>query len=320
MGGGVLIRSESPQKPYKAALTVPLFTVVMPVHNRATLVGASISTVMAQQFEDWELIVVNNGSSDNTAEAVAAAAKGDQRVRLIELTEANRSAARNAAIAEARGTWICFLDSDDFYEPNHLSTIAEAIAAMPKVSAFATRINRSAARRADQRWVSQKKLWTLADVLADNPLSVMQMAYRLGSHVRLRFHSELVMAEDWLFVRHLLSETNVTQLVECTVRVGEHGGRSVNTTALGQMAEAGIKATAMFCELPMLMPNHRALATAHAHLLAANLYADEGQLSTARKHLNLAQLGVRSLWWRSFKTAVKLSFRAVQLWVVGKGR
>jgi glycosyltransferase involved in cell wall biosynthesis len=106
---------------------MPLFSVVIPTFNRARLVGRAIASVLAQTLPDFEILVVDDGSTDDTRHAVERV--GDPRVRLIALPR-NRgaAAARNAGIAAARGELISLLDSDDEYEPTFLEKTRAALA------------------------------------------------------------------------------------------------------------------------------------------------------------------------------------------------
>lgn len=97
---------------------MPLFSIVMPTYNRALTIGRAIESVIAQTFTDWELIVVDDGSVDDTKAVVAQ--YGDERIRYIYQENAERSAARNNGINNAQGDYICFIDSDDYYFDNHL--------------------------------------------------------------------------------------------------------------------------------------------------------------------------------------------------------
>jgi glycosyltransferase involved in cell wall biosynthesis len=94
----------------------------MPVYNRASVVRRAIDSVLAQHFDDFELIVVDDGSSDGSADLVAAVA--DPRLRLVRLpTNGGGNAARNRGIHEARGSIVAFLDSDDYYLPHKLGVV-----------------------------------------------------------------------------------------------------------------------------------------------------------------------------------------------------
>lgn len=109
---------------------MPAVSVIMPVYNRAAVVGRAIDSVLGQDFTDFELIVVDDGSSDATADTVSAMT--DPRLRFIPLaTNSGGNAARNRGIREARAPLICFLDSDDYYLPHKLAVIVRTFAERP---------------------------------------------------------------------------------------------------------------------------------------------------------------------------------------------
>jgi len=99
-------------------------SVVMPVYNGALLVDRAIRSVLRQTSPDWEIVAVDDGSSDNSAEALKTWADKDCRIHLIRREE-NRgiSAARNVAIRSACGRFITYLDHDDEYYPDYLATV-----------------------------------------------------------------------------------------------------------------------------------------------------------------------------------------------------
>lgn len=103
-----------------------LFSIIIPTYNRASFIKKSIDSVIAQDYEHWELIVVDDASTDDTPSILSS--YSDRRIKLIR-NEINieRSASRNKGIALAQGEYICFLDSDDYFLPHHLSSIAQAI-------------------------------------------------------------------------------------------------------------------------------------------------------------------------------------------------
>ena len=106
----------------------PLVSVVIPAYNRASIVPRAIASVLAQTYQDWELIVVDDGSRDKTREAVEKFS--DARIRLVRHQQnAGQSAARNTGIQAARGKYIAFLDSDDEWLPEKLARDVEAFEA-----------------------------------------------------------------------------------------------------------------------------------------------------------------------------------------------
>lgn len=104
----------------------PLFSIIIPAYNRADIIRGTIESVLAQSFRDFEVIFVDDGSSDGTAEV--AKASGDERFRCFTTANQERLRARNFGARQARGRYINFLDSDDRLYPDHLAEAAALIA------------------------------------------------------------------------------------------------------------------------------------------------------------------------------------------------
>ncbi|MBC7387694.1 MAG: glycosyltransferase family 2 protein [Opitutaceae bacterium] len=107
---------------------LPFFSIILPTYNRGHMVVTAIQSVVHQKFEDWELIIIDDGSTDNTRQ-ILAPFLSDTRINYNYQTNQERSAARNHGIEIAKGRYICFLDSDDYYLPNHLEVLHNIIAA-----------------------------------------------------------------------------------------------------------------------------------------------------------------------------------------------
>lgn len=101
----------------------PFFSVIVCTFNRAGLLPRALDSVLAQVESDWEVVIVDDGSTDDTVQTVQKYAESDPRFRLLR-HEQNRgtSVARNTGIAHADGLFVTFLDSDDAYDPEHLSS------------------------------------------------------------------------------------------------------------------------------------------------------------------------------------------------------
>jgi glycosyltransferase involved in cell wall biosynthesis len=105
----------------------------MPAYNVAPYVGAAIRSALAQTFTDFELIVVDDGSKDTTAEIVKALTREDQRVRLVQQANRGLAGARNTALRAARGEMFALLDSDDKWEPEFLEAQLKILDGRPDV-------------------------------------------------------------------------------------------------------------------------------------------------------------------------------------------
>src|SRR4051812_30232823 len=98
--------------------SAPQVSVIIPAHNSADFIGTAVESVLAQTFADYEIVVVDDGSTDGTRE-VLERFEG----RIVYLHQQNRgvSAARNAGIRRSRGELVCFLDADDIWRPEKLA-------------------------------------------------------------------------------------------------------------------------------------------------------------------------------------------------------
>ena len=101
------------------------FSIIIPTYNRAAFLPKAIESVLSQTYTDWELIIVDDGSTDNTKDVVAQ--YSDSRIRYIYQENAERSAARNNGITYAKGEYICFMDSDEYIDNNRLELLLKGI-------------------------------------------------------------------------------------------------------------------------------------------------------------------------------------------------
>lgn len=101
-----------------------MISVIMPAYNTEKYIGKSIESVLAQDYDNFELIIIDDGSKDNTKNIIRQYAEQDARIKLI-VKEENQglSLARNTAMDAAKGEYIAFLDSDDLWEKNTLSLL-----------------------------------------------------------------------------------------------------------------------------------------------------------------------------------------------------
>jgi hypothetical protein len=120
-----------------SSAATPRFTIIVPLHNKARYIGATLASALAQEWSDFEVIVVDDGSTD--AGAAVVVGMHDPRVRLVCQANSGVSIARNRAIDLARGEWIAFLDADDWQHPGYLARLVATQDAHPDLDAVATR-------------------------------------------------------------------------------------------------------------------------------------------------------------------------------------
>lgn len=131
-------------------MSSPKFSVIIPVysardegvrdvemrHYRAKQVQRAIKSIINQQFPDWELILVNDGCTDETPTILQLFAQVDSRIKVVDQENQNRAIARNRGMEEATGEWICWLDSDDEYSTHYLRELNQATIDFPEYKIF----------------------------------------------------------------------------------------------------------------------------------------------------------------------------------------
>ena len=105
----------------------PLFSIIIPCYNQAHFLPDCLNSILEQEFQDWEAIVVNDGSTDETSQVAIGYQKKDTRIKLIEKENGGLSSARNFGIRSAQGKRFIFLDADDFLYSNCLFEIAKLV-------------------------------------------------------------------------------------------------------------------------------------------------------------------------------------------------
>lgn len=111
---------------------LPLVSVVIPAYQAQDYVGHAIDSVRASTYSQWQCVVIDDGSTDNTAERISRHAAGDPRVTVVRKANAGPLSCLNAAAAIVQGQVVCLLDADDLMMPNKLATIVNALRAHPR--------------------------------------------------------------------------------------------------------------------------------------------------------------------------------------------
>jgi len=184
----------------------PVVSVMMPAHNAERYVRAAIESVLAQTYANFELIVVNDGSTDRTRDIVASFS--DPRIRLFDKPNGGESSARNVALRQSRGEFVAFLDADDLHLPQHLAVTIDFLTAHPARDAVYTdglHINehdeRLATLQSRRRGPFEGYLYEQVVRASDvfGPPSCVVLRRELVERHRLRFNERIVIGPDWDF-------------------------------------------------------------------------------------------------------------------------
>ena len=116
----------------------PVFTVLVPTYNQAKYISMSLDSLINQTYGNWEAVVINDGSTDQTQEIITSYAKRDRRIKVINKANGGVGSALNEGLKNAKGRWICWLSSDDLFEPDKLEVHLRAIQENPDIRFFHT--------------------------------------------------------------------------------------------------------------------------------------------------------------------------------------
>jgi glycosyltransferase involved in cell wall biosynthesis len=207
----------------------PFFTIVVPCYNRAAIVGATIEAILKQEYQNFELIVVDDGSLDNTQSTVAAIL--DNRVHYLYKENGERGAARNYGARHARGQYINFFDSDDEMYPNHLRIVREFLDTHGQVEIVHTGYEILDESGHQVHEVCDFRQNTNEVLLRDNPLACNTVFLRKDIAQANPFVEDrrLASAEDWELWLRLASKYSFCSIPAKTFCLREHDGRSLNT-------------------------------------------------------------------------------------------
>ncbi|MFA4851940.1 MAG: glycosyltransferase family 2 protein [Bacteroidales bacterium] len=275
------------------------FSVIIPTYNRADFIGNAINSVLNQIYSQLELIVVDDGSTDNSKEVINKILKQDSRVKLITLEKNyGRCIARNKGIKTASADWICFLDSDDFYYDNHLQTFADLIIKFPDQYAFATsQIHKGIV--GDAFLSGSKSVYNfikLEDNIKCNPLSVNQLCYNYEKNKVLFPDENIPISEDWIFMRQLTLKSPILKVNIVTNEINEHADRTVNVSPITELARWNYYGAVYFIKNNIVEKKIKSLILSHTLLLCTNMLLSSKMKRESLKYLFKALHFTCSFW------------------------
>lgn len=213
----------------------PLVSIVMPAYNAAAYIGEAVDSVLAQTWMNWELIVVDDGSTDGTSAYLDGLA--DPRIRVIHQVNQGVSVARNAALDVATGEFITFLDADDVLPPDSLHVRTDFLLLTPDIHLVSGQISlRGSSLLEEIRRHKPRVRGELApELLRLNPEVFCQLGsylFRAQVAKAIRFKPGMTHSEDLLFFIQLASQQKM-----CYGCVGEvvYHYRTGHTSAMKNM-------------------------------------------------------------------------------------
>lgn len=204
------------------------FSIIIPTYNRAAFLPKAIDSVLAQTYTDWELIIVDDGSTDNTSEVVRKYT--DERIRYIYQENAERSAARNKGIQHATGEYVCFMDSDTYMKPERLALLSEVLGEKDTIACYYTPIEyRNAAKGTSVVKEGRDYSFPIGvNVLIQDIIATPQICCATDILRKHQFNPALSIGEDMELLFRITADYPLVYVPDqATVVEIEHEGRSV---------------------------------------------------------------------------------------------
>lgn len=188
---------------YDTYMPSPTVSIITPLYNAENLFGDTYASVMAQTFEDYEWIIVDDCSSDGSYDLANRLSKDESRVRVIEMPVNGGSAkARNKGLEEAKGRYVTFLDADDLLDPTYLERQLAFIKEHGPIVSAAYR--RKTANTCTDFYPPKET--TYKSILKGNPLSCLSTMYDREVFPDARFPEDLDRHEDYVLWTRMLKQ------------------------------------------------------------------------------------------------------------------
>jgi glycosyltransferase involved in cell wall biosynthesis len=207
----------------------PFFSVIIPAYNRASILPETIVSNQKQSFSSWEIIVVDDGSKDNTSAVVESLMQADDRIKYIYQNNAERSAARNNGARNARGRYLFFLDSDDGFEPQHMHEVH----ALLQKEAFPIGLVFSNVLYLKESGIEKPEIPDMIegkgfDYVLRHPITPSRVCVHRDVFEVFQFDPEIVIVEDQVLWVSIATRFPVFHQKAYTVRYRIHDGNSVD--------------------------------------------------------------------------------------------
>ena len=204
------------------------FSIIIPTYNRAKIIEATIRSVLRQTFDNYEIIIVDDGSTDTTADVIKI--NSSEKIKYFYKQNEERSVARNYGANKAQGNYLIFLDSDDEMLTNHLQNIYTFLKQQNFQPVFictgysVVNPNGKVVSAFSKKGVFDKKNLLYGNYLGCSPVVVKADVFR-----RFQFNPDrkLLVLEDWDLWLRIISELNLYCLPAKTIIIKNHNDRSV---------------------------------------------------------------------------------------------
>jgi glycosyltransferase involved in cell wall biosynthesis len=258
-------------------------SIIIPSYNRAHKITKTIDSVVSQSYENWELIIVDDGSTDNTKEVVSSFK--DERIKYIYQDNAERGAARNKGVKNATGKYVFFLDSDDILYPRHLQHAKDNLVHLNYPEFFHIRYEEDYGTKKQQAPELYNRTVLKKTLIQNQFACQFFLRKEIADQFPFSENRSLKIGEDWLLVLKIASRYQLHFSNEVHAAIIHHGER---TMQLASAEEILLSMNLMIEDLSKVQSiNESIIKNVKADLttLAALSYALEGKRKLALQNL-----------------------------------
>lgn len=209
---------------------MPFFSIIIPTYNRSSFLKRTVQTICKQRYSNFELIIVDDGSTDNTSEIVKQLQDTDPRIKYIHQVNSERGAARNKGFLSAQGEYVVFFDSDDFMHEDHLSVLYHGIHKYNNPNFIATKyyfFRKGEVIQSDTENIKEG-LYDYKLFLNGNPIACNVCVKRNNPGLFLfEEDRKYSVKEDWMFLLQNLKSDSLVILDSKTLTMFDHDERSM---------------------------------------------------------------------------------------------
>ena len=265
----------------------PLVSIVVPCYQNGRTLARTVQSIVGQTMPDWELIAVDDGSADDTLAVLQSLAREEPRMRVLHQANGGVSAARNAGMAAARGTWLMFVDADDWLLPDalaHLLSLADDRLDIV-CGAYEMRYAGQGGRM-EKHACASGDLQTVLESLIRGDSALNSMCARLYRTDMLRQAQisappGVKVGEDVLFNLDAFAQARAWRMSELTIYIYEFGGDSAMTRARRDIWGGSAPMIEGIGQFIRSRGMETALFRAHIDVYVRTLRADRGRLRAA---------------------------------------
>lgn len=204
----------------------PRVSIIMPTHNRAKMLKKAIKSVLAQRFKNFELIIINDGSTDSTKEVVKSFK--DPRIVYLEKKNKGPASARNFGLLKTKGRYISYLDDDDIYYPQHLRVLSKYLDKHPRVGLV---YGNALVKKRGKFYIYYPYDYSKASLEIDNIISYNSLMHRRSCLDKIGFiDKSLAVGSDWDLWLRISDSYKISHINKTLAQVMFHGLNLTTTT------------------------------------------------------------------------------------------